>query len=173
MEEGIEKSLGGRPSKYDESYNEQAYKLCLLGATDTEIADFFNVATSTIYEWKNIHPQFSEAINAGKIKADMEIASSLYERAKGYDYTEEQALKLKRADGGGISDERVEIVTINKHVPPDPISMKFWLGNRRGWKDRKDVTTDDKPISLAAKTDEQIEEEIAAAQRRLNEHPTD
>ena len=92
MEEGIEKSLGGRPSKYDESYNEQAYKLCLLGATDTEIADFFNVATSTIYEWKNIHPQFSEAINAGKIKADMEIASSLYERAKGYDYTEEQAL---------------------------------------------------------------------------------
>jgi hypothetical protein len=31
----------GRPTKYKEEYNEQAYKLCLLGATDKELADFF------------------------------------------------------------------------------------------------------------------------------------
>ena len=32
-----------RPSPYKEEYNEQVYKLCLLGAIDTEISDFFNV----------------------------------------------------------------------------------------------------------------------------------
>ena len=32
-----------RPSKYKEEYNEQAYKLALLGATDKDIADIFDV----------------------------------------------------------------------------------------------------------------------------------
>lgn len=31
-----------------------------IGAIDT-IAEFFNVAVSTIYEWKNAFPEFSEA----------------------------------------------------------------------------------------------------------------
>lgn len=34
-------SKGGRPTKYKEEYTDQAYKLCLLGATDKEMADFF------------------------------------------------------------------------------------------------------------------------------------
>lgn len=38
----------GRPTDYREEYNEQAYKLCLLGATDAELGDFFNVTEQTI-----------------------------------------------------------------------------------------------------------------------------
>lgn len=30
-----------RPTKYQEAYAEQARKLCLLGYTDAELADFF------------------------------------------------------------------------------------------------------------------------------------
>lgn len=36
----------GRPSAYKKSYAEQAAKLCALGATDTEIADFFAILPS-------------------------------------------------------------------------------------------------------------------------------
>ncbi|MCO6427131.1 hypothetical protein [Nitrosomonas communis] len=31
----------GRPTLYREVYAEQAYRLCLLGATDEELADFY------------------------------------------------------------------------------------------------------------------------------------
>ena len=42
-----------------------------------------------------------------------------------------------------------------------------------GWKDRQDidVTSGDKPINSVS--DDELEAKIAAAQRRLNEHPTD
>ncbi len=33
----------GRPTKYKEEYAFQAEKLCRLGATDKEMADFFNI----------------------------------------------------------------------------------------------------------------------------------
>ncbi len=33
-----------RPTKYQEAYAEQARKLCLLGYTDAELADFFEVS---------------------------------------------------------------------------------------------------------------------------------
>ena len=37
MSEQVNK--GGRPTKYKEEYAEQAYKLCLLGATDKELSE--------------------------------------------------------------------------------------------------------------------------------------
>jgi len=42
----------GRPTDYKEDFNEQAYKLCLLGAIDKDLADFFDIAESTLNEWK-------------------------------------------------------------------------------------------------------------------------
>ena len=35
------KNKGGLPSAHREEYIEQAYELCLLGATDKELAFFF------------------------------------------------------------------------------------------------------------------------------------
>ena len=80
----------GQPTKYDSKYAEQAYKLCLLGHTDKELADFFEVDESTINNWKNAHPEFFESIKAGKEVADAEIAVSLYHRAKGYSHPEDK-----------------------------------------------------------------------------------
>lgn len=71
----------GRPTLYQLKYPEQVFKLCLLGATHEEMADFFGVNVDTIYEWKNVHPDFSEAIKNGKDVADAEIAQSLYQSA--------------------------------------------------------------------------------------------
>ncbi len=49
----------GRPTKYKAEYAEQAAKLCKLGATDAQLADFFEVSVSTVNLWKVEHREFS------------------------------------------------------------------------------------------------------------------
>lgn len=49
---------------------EQARKLCLLGATDQEVADFVEVSTRTICRWKASHDEFCQALKAGKAESD-------------------------------------------------------------------------------------------------------
>ncbi len=101
---------GGRPTKYQAAYAEQARKLCLLGATDIELADFFEVHEDTIYEWKKVYKKFSEAIKKGKQLADATVASKLYHRATGYQHPDSD---IK------VIDEKIVITKIVKHYPPD------------------------------------------------------
>ena len=58
----------GRPTAYKKEYAEQAMRLCLLGATDQEMAGFFSVSEQTINTWKGKHPSFLESIRKGKIE---------------------------------------------------------------------------------------------------------
>lgn len=127
----------GRPTKYDVKYNEQVYKLCLLGATDIELADFFEVSEATINNWKLEYPQFLESIKAGKEIANYTIAESLYERAKGCVITKQQAIKVKVDK----DSERVEIVDLTETLPPDTTAMIFWLKNRKSaqWRDKQEI----------------------------------
>lgn len=122
----------GRPSKYQPEVAEQAYKLCLLGATDKEMADFFGVAESTFHLWKKEHKEFSEALKRGKIIADADVAKSLYHRALGYSHPED---KIFNDNGEPL------IVPTTKHYPPDPTAAIFWLKNRKPaeWRDKRDV----------------------------------
>ena len=135
----------GRPTKYKEEYNEQAYKLCLLGATDAKLADFFDIAESTLYEWKLEYPEFSEALKKGKVIADATIAEGLYNRAKGAVINVQQAIKLKdsqfNSEGRKISEEeRIEVVDLIQEVPPDTAAGIFWLKNRNPemWRDKRE-----------------------------------
>ena len=106
---------GGRPTKLTDDIIEQAKNYCLLGATDVELANFFSVNTSTIYEWRKTNPEFSNATKLGKEEANARVEHSLYTKACGYD-----------KDG--------------KHYPPSDTSMIFWLKNRDSdrWKDIKE-----------------------------------
>ena len=130
----------GRPTDYDVSYPEKVFKLCLLGATDAEIADFFEIAESTLYLWKQEHTEFSEAIKRGKITADAEVANSLFKRANGYQYDEVTYEKI------GDGDDKVEVgeagletvkqdkykkKVVTKEVAPDVAAQNIWLKNRR------------------------------------------
>jgi hypothetical protein len=54
----------GRPSSYRPEYAVQAEKFCRLGATDRELADFFEVSEQTINAWKEAHPEFLESLRA-------------------------------------------------------------------------------------------------------------
>ena len=135
----------GRPTKYKEEYNEQAYKLCLLGATDAKLGDFFDVTETTINNWKEEFPEFFESIKKGKLRADSEIAEGLYNRAKGAVINTQQAIKLKESqfnsEGKKISEEeRVEVVDLIQEVPPDTAAGIFWLKNRNPemWRDKQD-----------------------------------
>ena len=70
----------GRPTKYKRTFDKDVYKLCLLNATNKQIANFFEVNEDTIYEWKNKHKSFSESLRAGKDAADTDVAHSLYKK---------------------------------------------------------------------------------------------
>ena len=121
---------GGRPPKYDPAFTEQARKLCSLGATDMELADFFGVARQTIYAWRNEHEEFSDAVCAGKERADSRVERSLFERAVGYTFESEKVFQHQG---------KIIRAPIREHVPPDPSAALNWLKNRQPdqWRDKQ------------------------------------
>lgn len=134
----------GRPTLYQDRYVGDAYRYCLMGATDEELADAFGVATSTLYEWKNQYPEFSEAIKEAKHPADASVVGALHQRATGAEWVEEQAIKLKEVtyeNGKRVKEtERVEVVPVTRRVPPDTTAGIFWVKNRRkNWRDKQDI----------------------------------
>lgn len=122
----------GRPTKYDPSMCKKVKKLCLLGATDKDLADFFEVAESTIHKWKLDFPEFSEAIKAGKHEADAQVANRLFKRATGYKHPDTH---FSAYDGVVTATPTV------KHYPPDTTAAIFWLKNRQPekWRDKQQV----------------------------------
>lgn len=55
-----------RPTKYDPAMCEQAVDLMREGASITEVAADLGIAKSTLYEWRESIPEFSDAIKAGE-----------------------------------------------------------------------------------------------------------
>lgn len=135
----------GRPSDYLPEYADQAAKLCRLGATDAEIADFFGKDERTINRWKIDHPDFCQALKDGKLVSDMEVADRLHQRALGFEYYEAQAHKLKTVEyknGKRLKEtERLETIMVKRVVPPDTTACIFWLKNRRKveWRERQEA----------------------------------
>ena len=124
-----------RPTKYKAEYAAQAIKLCRLGATDKELADFFEVNEDTINEWKKVHAEFSESLRGGKAVADAEVADKLFKRATGYEHL---AVKIVADAKTGME----HVVQYTERYPPDTTAAIFWLKNRRSdlWRDRIDNT---------------------------------
>lgn len=123
-----------RPTRYKAEYAEQAYKLCLLGADDKALADFFGVAEKTIDNWKKAHKEFLQSVIRGKDWADAEVAHSFRKRAVGYRYAEIH----EEADKEG---ELKVTRKIHKEVPPDAGAALNWLKNRQKdkWRDKQEV----------------------------------
>lgn len=122
----------GRPTEYKDEYNDLAYKFCLLGATDEQMAGFFNVSKRTINAWKKKYPKFLHSIKEGKTKADSEIAEALFHRAKGYNHPE---VHVSNYNG------EITLTPLTKHYPPDTAACMIWLKNRAGWKDSRSQDT--------------------------------
>jgi hypothetical protein len=152
--------------KYKVVYNKQAYKLALLGATDAELADFFEVCKDTIQAWKHDYPKFKEALIKGKMPADADVAVSLHKRAVGYDYTEITYEKVDNKDlieesDGQIMQEVYKKKVTTKHMPPDTNAARYFLNNRRPkeWRDKTHSENENTNKNFAIEmTPEQIKE---------------
>lgn len=121
----------GRPTLYDDKFAKQAEKLCELGATDQELADFFEIDVRTVYRWKHDHDEFCQALKGGKDLADERVERSLYQRAIGY---EQEEVKIFMPSGA----EEPVYAPFRAKVAPDVTAAIFWLKNRRAkdWRDK-------------------------------------
>ncbi len=121
----------GRPSKFRPEFVAQAEKLCQLGATDQEIADFFEVDVRTIYRWKADNDAFCQALKAGKAVADERVERSLFQKAVGYEQDEVKIFMPAGAEAPVYAPFRAKIA-------PDTTAAIFWLKNRRPdeWRDK-------------------------------------
>ena len=153
-----EKPMPGNPTTYRVEYDEQARKLCLMGAIDHKLAEFFEVSDVTIDNWKLRHPSFKAALKAGKDVADAEIAQSLFHRAKGYS---QKSTKVVIVNG------KVQHEEITENFPPDTQAAMNWLKNRQPalWKDRVDVAHSG---NVSALTPEEVDERLARLVKQAN-----
>lgn len=152
MDQAEEPNLGGRPSKYKPEYVEQARKLCELGATERELADFFEVGERTLLRWRNANQEFADAVRIGKERADARVEQSLYRKALGYTF---DSVKIFQHQGAVVEARYVE------HVPPDTVACIFWLKNRkpREWRDKVDHSLegpDGGPVRVIQKIERKI-----------------
>ena len=124
----------GRPTKYKPEFVAQAQKLCKLGATDLELADFFGVTDRTVYRWAQAHPEFCQALKAGKDEADERVERSLYMKAVGFEREEVKIFMPANAE------KPVYAPFIAYHAP-DTTAALFWLKNRRPgeWRDKQEI----------------------------------
>lgn len=124
-------SVMGRPPKYKDTFAKQAEKLCALGATDEDLADFFEVSVRTVIRWKSEHEDFCQALKVAKEEADNRVERSLYQRAVGYSFDSEK-----------VFNNRGDVVRAKtrEHCPPDVTAQIFWLKNRQPdrWRDKQE-----------------------------------
>src|SRR5712692_2499480 len=130
----VEAIRTGRPTIYRPELATLARKLALLGATEQEMADALGIDQGRLDRWKTRHKEFRIAIQLGKIRADAEIAESLYNRARGMSLP---AVKIFQGtpEGGPV------IVPHEEHLPPDVGAAKLWLSRRQPekWRERRQV----------------------------------
>lgn len=124
----------GRPTKYKREFAKQAVKLAELGATDQELADFFEIDVRTLYRWKHDHGEFCQSLKTGKNTADERVERSLYQKAIGYEQDEVKIFMPANAANPVYAPYRAKIA-------PDTTAAIFWLKNRRSqeWRDKQDV----------------------------------
>lgn len=144
---------GGVETKYETRYNKLAYNYCLLGATDKNLAEFFDVSEATINNWKREHPEFLESLRAGKENADMLVANSLFQNCLGATVKTQKEVKVKCVDPDTLKIvERIEIIDLLEQLAPDTNAQKFWLSNRRSdvWRNKQehDHTTQGDKINV-------------------------
>ena len=66
----------GPASSFKPDYCNLARKFCILGATNENLAELFEVSVATISNWLRDFPEFKEAVTQGRTVADADVAES-------------------------------------------------------------------------------------------------
>lgn len=88
---------GGRPSKYQATYCNEVIETMATGLSLTAFAGEIGVARSTINEWIDNHPQFSEAVRVAKAKRTLALERGMLAAESGPAVTA-RMFALKNAD---------------------------------------------------------------------------
>jgi hypothetical protein len=126
------KKKDGRPTQYRVAYERMAFWMARCGLTNKQIADEFEVAERTLYNWTEKHPKFLQALKQGREEPDRQVEQSLFQRAIGYEYVETDI--TVDADG-------TKTTTKHKQKAPDVTAQIFWLKNRKpdDWRDKHEI----------------------------------
>ena len=144
----MQKHAGGRPTKYKEEYVDEIKGACLLnsGITDEQIASKFYISLATLYEWKKLYPEFSEAIAFGKVKADEMVANSLFSLTQ---------KRRKNVQKVFISKGNPVVIDSYEELEPDVKACQLWLNNRRPKEWRNAATDGDTSVHILVDTQTQ------------------
>ena len=105
--------------------------LAKLGATNIQIAQFFQVTVSTVEYWSKKYDDYRIAFKRGGLEADMLVVQGLYKRAVGYSYIEEEYTQIER-DGEKVPlSEMCLVKRVKKTLAPDVKAAIKWLSVRQ------------------------------------------
>lgn len=108
---------------YHPEYAGQAFRLALVGLTDTAIAEAIGVTLQRLREWQTTFPDFDEAIRQGGVHAHAKVSYALYQAAVGY--------SVERIEHGVNDAGQPTIRTRTIHYPIDANAAYRWLVARR------------------------------------------
>jgi hypothetical protein len=123
---------------YESEYARQAQKLCRLGATNADLADFFGVSLSTISSWQVRYPDFMRACKIGKNATDERVERAIAMRAQGYWIDTEKVFCHKVKDKDGNEVVEVTRVPTKEYIVPSDVAGLRWMQCRRPaeWRDK-------------------------------------
>lgn len=132
----MKEKLTGRPPVYNPKIHDKLiYQLVRDNKTNDDIAEnYFGITRTTLYEWLNTHPSFSDAYKKGQEAKVDNVALNLYQRAAGVTIKETTVIKKN-----GKDVEEVKEVT--KEIPPDVGAMCFILKTqrRKQWSESQNI----------------------------------
>lgn len=94
-----------RPTKFSEAYCNEVIETMATGLSLTAFAGDIGVARSTINEWIDAHPSFSEAVRVGKAKRTLALERGMLGAENGPAVTA-RMFALKNADPDEWRDKR-------------------------------------------------------------------
>lgn len=101
---------------------------------DKQIAENIGCSVSTLCEWKNKFPEFSEALKKGKEVADYIVENELFESCKTRTVTVKKPIKLKKVMVDGkkrLEEERIEYADEQVVIPANVTAQIFYLKKRQ------------------------------------------
>ncbi len=104
------------------------------GVGDKDIAKKLVISYNTFLNYRKKYKDLENALLEGKKQACTIIENSLYELAKGGEYTE---TKITKDEKGKVT----EIVEMTKKQAPNITAIKYFLGNKdpENWRDRAEI----------------------------------
>jgi len=141
---------------------EQAYKFCLLGLTNWQMAKHFGVKEDTVDGWYRKYPEFQGAVDEGRAFADSKVAEMLFQVATGQ-YTQpavkffkSRVVKKEFDEEGNVTSEvsydKIIEHAYQKRFAPDTKAMIKWLNTRQReeWGDTWKVEHDHRHAHMLA-----------------------